>query len=268
MESKERLQKIKREVQVNIPYRMLVEGYLNRFISEGINPEIGFDGVALDEYSIEDFKYTSNMLHENSLKITLHGPFVDLSPGSPDPEIRAVVKRRFRQLLEAVSVFRPLSVVFHTGWDDKRYRYIKDTYLSESKKMWKWMSGEIRQRGSVLVLENVFEKRPEEIMDIYVPLKEYGVRLCFDTGHMMAFGNKDLSGWLRVIGDDIFQLHLHDNMGEADDHFGIGMGKIDFELLFDFLKSKKGIKPIITLEPHREEDLLPALEYLEKVWPW
>jgi hypothetical protein len=25
---------------------------------------------------------------------------------------------------------------------------------------------------------------------------------------------------------------------------------------------------MITLEPHREEDLWPSLEYLAKLWPW
>ena len=268
IERQRRILNIKKQIQVNIPYSMLVEGYLERFIGEGLNPEIGLDAKTLDRYSPEDFQKVSNIIHENGLRITLHGPYVDLSPGSPDPEIRAVVHKRFEQIVGVISIFKPVSVVFHTGWDGKRYNYIRESYLSESAKIWRWLALEIRKKGSILVLENVFEDAPEELMDIYLQVKDYGVGLCFDAGHMMAFGNKDLSGWLRVIGQDIFQLHLHDNMGTADDHYGMGMGKIDFGLLFEYLKSREGSKPIITLEPHRDEDLWGSLEYLESAWPW
>jgi hypothetical protein len=39
-------------------------------------------------------------------------------------------------------------------------------------------------------------------------------------------------------------------------------------LLFEYLKGRKADPPIVTIEPHREEDLWPSLEYLEKFWPW
>lgn len=268
MIKRNRMEKIKKEIHVNIPYRMLIEGYLERFVEEGLNPEIGFDAMALDKYSTKDFYKTAQVLRENSLKVTLHAPFIDLSPGSPDPEIRNVVKKRFAQLMDAVTVFRPICVVFHTGWDRKRYMYIKESYISQSLKIWMWISDELRKKGSVPVLENVFEKEPDELMYIYKPLKDYGVKLCFDIGHMMAFGNHKAEEWLRVIGDEIYQLHLHDNRGSADEHAGIGMGRIDFKAIFDYLKAKSHRAPIITLEPHREEELYPAIEYLERLWPW
>ena len=43
---------------------------------------------------------------------------------------------------------------------------------------------------------------------------------------------------------------------------------IDFKHLFAYLISNDLPRPIITLEPHREEDLWPSLEYLATVWPW
>jgi sugar phosphate isomerase/epimerase len=70
------------------------------------------------------------------------------------------------------------------------------------------------------------------------------------------------------LGNEVRQVHLHDNDGSRDSHLAPGRGIVDFSLLFAFLKARKSPPPIITLEPHREEDLEPCLAYLEAVWPW
>ncbi len=48
----------------------------------------------------------------------------------------------------------------------------------------------------------------------------------------------------------------------------MGRGKINFEAFFKALKTIKTAPPVITLEPHEEEDLWPSVEFLEKVWSW
>jgi hypothetical protein len=37
--------------------------------------------------------------------------------------------------------------------------------------------------------------------------------------------------------------------------------------VLNFLK-EKGVRPLITLEPHQEGSLAPSLDYLAKIWPW
>ena len=69
-----------KQVQVNIPYRMLKEGYLDKFLEYGLNPEIGFDAGALDTVSIPEANAIAEQLHQAGRTITLHGPFMDLSP--------------------------------------------------------------------------------------------------------------------------------------------------------------------------------------------
>ena len=56
-------------------------------------------------------------------------------------------------------------------------------------------------------------------------------------------------------------LHLHDNNGRRDEHLGIGRGKFDFQGLFKFL-TKHDLQPLITLEPHSEDDLWVSLRAL------
>ena len=59
-------------------------------------------------------------------------------------------------------------------------------------------------------------------------------------------------------------LHLHDNTGSLDSHLAIGRGDFDFEALFSYL-SANNIGPLITLEPHSEDDLWASLKALREM---
>ena len=255
-------------IQVNIPFTMLHESYLERFIKFKLNPEIGFDAIALDRYSLSDFVNSADQLHESGLTITLHAPFVDLCPGSPDPKIWAITRNRFEQVLRLIPVFRPKTLVCHVGYDEKRYGYIRSIWVEKSLEMWSWMAKRVKDEGSLLVLENVYEYGPDDIRFLFENLQDKRVGFCLDTGHQAAFSGVPLETWIESLGPYIAQLHLHDNLGKQDEHQALGQGLIDFQMLFKKLITIRKKPPIITLEPHREEHLWPSLEYLEKIWPW
>jgi len=257
-----------KKVQVNIPFTMLYESHLATFIEYGLNPEIGLDAAALDRFSVADFSGIAEIIHQNSRTVTLHGPFIDLSPGSPDPAVRRLTRQRLEQLLDLVPLFKPQSVVCHAGYDAKRYGYFKDTWSQNALQLWSWMADRVSAHGARLMLENVYEDGPEDMQFIFESLKNQEVGLCLDTGHSSAFGQADLATWLDTLGPYLGQLHLHDNLGSDDEHLAMGSGMIDFSKLFEYLKKNKNIPPIITLEPHEEKDLWPSLEYLAQEWPW
>ena len=83
-----------------------------------------------------------------------------------------------------------------------------------------------------------------------------------------ALNSNLYEAWVEALGPFIGQLHLHDNSGGQDEHLPIGGGAIDFRMLFKKLANMRKDPPIITMEPHREEDLRPSVECLEKIWPW
>jgi sugar phosphate isomerase/epimerase len=262
------IKQIIKQVQVNIPFTMLYESYLETFIEYGLNPEIGLDAAALDRFSMADFSGIAEKIHKNSRSVTLHGPFIDLSAGSPDPAVRRVTRRRLEQLLDLVPLFKPLSVVCHAGYDAKRYGYFKETWSENSLELWSWMADRVAEHGARLMLENVYEDGPEDIQFLFENLKNQKVGFCLDTGHSSAFGQADLEAWLKTLGPYLGQLHLHDNLGNDDEHLAMGSGVIDFSKLFKYLKKNINISPIVTLEPHEEKDLWPSLEYLAQEWLW
>ncbi|KPJ76988.1 MAG: hypothetical protein AMJ54_09455, partial [Deltaproteobacteria bacterium SG8_13] len=205
---------------------------------------------------------------QRGLTITVHGPFFDMCPGSLDPQVRAVTRNRFEQLLELVPLFEPKTVVLHAGYDWKRYGYVRDAWLENSVQTWSWVAERVTGLGSRLMLENVYESRPEEIRPLFEQLAGQGVGLCLDTGHLTAFGNATAVEWLDAMAEHLGQLHLHDNHGEDDQHLALGTGGIDFPALFGRLAVLCPTPPVITLEPHQEDALEPSLSFLEKIWPW
>jgi sugar phosphate isomerase/epimerase len=255
-------------VQVNCPFTMLRDRYAENFLTRGLNPEIGIDAAALDRFSPAEFGEVAARLSERGLTITLHGPFVDMSAGSIDPQIRSVTRRRFEQLLEVVPLFAPKTVVCHAGYDWKRYAYLFDKWLENSLAMWGWLAQRLNGHGCRLMLENVYEGGPEELLPLFEHLTSQAVGFCLDTGHQAAFGQAPLGAWLDTLGRYLGQVHLHDNHGQRDDHLALGQGTIDFAFLFRRLKDLRDTPPVITLEPHTAEALDPSLTYLQAIWPW
>ena len=256
------------KVQVNIPFTMLYDTYLDLFLENQINPEIGIDARALERFTLSDFESIAAKLQAYSPNITLHGPFIDLSPGSLEPYVREATRRRFEQLLQLVPVFNPQTVVCHANYERDRYGFHREEWIDNSLEIWSWLADSIHAQVSTLMLENVYENNPEDIGVLFERLNPEQVGFCLDPGHLIAFGKGSLENWLTALEPYLGQLHLHDNHGGWDDHLALGRGEIDFQYLFKFLKTKRSTPPIITLEPHEEDAFWPSLEYLQKIWLW
>ncbi|MFC1856618.1 sugar phosphate isomerase/epimerase family protein [Thermodesulfobacteriota bacterium] len=256
------------KIQVNIPFTMLYESYLELLIQHRVNPEIGLDAATLDRFSFSQFKEIAEKLHAHGLTITLHGPFMDLSPGSADPAILEMTCHRFKQVLPLIPLFKAKKLICHAGYDWKRYGYNKEDWVTTSLETWSWFAKSVSDSGSKLMLENVYEHHPDEISVLFESLNRKFVGFCLDTGHQAAFSRASLQTWLDSLSPYLGHLHLHDNDGQKDDHVALGNGTIDFKWLFNYLKETRETPPTITLEPHREEDLWPSIEYLARIWPW
>lgn len=253
-------------MQVNLPLTWFSSPYWQqRVFTLPINVELGLDATALDQFDMTDFRIMSEKLHRRGLSITVHGPFLDLSPGSPDAAVRGVTKKRFGQLVRACEFFRPRTVVCHTGYDEDRYSFCRDAWLEESIKTWQWLAERLLACGSRLMLENVYEREPEDLLAVLEPLASGRIGCCLDVGHKAVFSKQPLAVWIRRLAPFIGQFHLHDNLGDRDAHLPLGEGMIELHPVFDFIAACSQT-PIITLEPHQEEDLGKSLSFLAQHW--
>ena len=234
-------------VQVNIPYRRLVESYLDIFVANRINPEIGLDADALENFTRSDYESIAAALSAYGPRITLHGPFIDLSAGSKDPRIRKVTRHRLGQVLDLIPIFKPISLVCHAGYDAKRYSFFKEEWHRNSLDTWSWFARELNALGVRLMLENVYEKDPRDLLVLLESLEPENVGLCLDIGHLWSFGQSTPEMWLDTLGRFIGQFHLHDNDRTFDQHVGIGFGSIDFTPVWRYIRSRKQDPPVVTL---------------------
>lgn len=263
---------ILQKIQVNMPFRMLVDRYLPMVLEERINLEIGFDCFALDGFGKEDFLKVAGILRDEGLTITFHAPFYDLRPGAVDRRIREVTIERLNQVFELVPYFKPKSIVCHPSFDSRYYVSNDDLWLENSRDTWMRFLAMADRMDTVIVLENVYENNPEILNRLINSLNKFdNIRFCFDTGHFNAFSSAPLKEWLESLGTCIGEIHLHDNDGLTDEHAPVGEGSFPFQRFFEFL-SEKNIRPIITVEPHTEENLwhtlrnikdMKLLEYLD-----
>jgi len=113
------------------------------------------------------------------------------------------------------------------------------------------------------MLENVYERDPAELLQVIEQLDPEHIGYCLDVGHLASFCKYPLDKWLNATGKYIGQIHLHDNHGDHDSHLGMGKGSINFGVLFEHIKCMTQ-KPVVTLEPHEQEDFTASLAYLEQ----
>ncbi len=69
--------------------------------------------------------------------------------------------------------------------------------------------------------------------------------------------------YAHLLNDLIIELHLHDNDGVSDDHLSLGAGSIDFESLFEAVRSIGFTGPTI-LELKSRSDLESSVEFIRK----
>jgi sugar phosphate isomerase/epimerase len=256
------------QVQVNIPFSYLWRGYLEKFLELGLNPEIGLDGFSLSQYAPAVFRRAARAFHQTGRRITLHGPFQDLLPGSLDDAVLAASRRRLRQAFRYLRVFRPVTVVCHLGYEAKVYdSTCAPEWLARSTATWKELATYAAAHGTMVRLENVYETEPELLLEVVRRVDAANLGVCLDVGHLYVFGGGDLNRWLETLAPVIGQLHLHDNRGEADEHLALGTGSIPWPQVLSFFAGR-GQRPLITLEPHEEGSLQPSLEFLAQIWPW
>ncbi len=254
-------------VQVNIPFPFLCKGYLARFVDRGLNPEIGLDAWSLSTYPPRTFREVARTFARAGRRLTLHGPFQDLAPGALDDLVLAAGRRRLRQAWRWLPVFRPEAVVCHLGYEARHYRWDLEEWLRRAAATFRELGLRAGASGVRLMLENVYEDDPELVREVIQRIGLDHVRVCLDVGHLNAFGGGDFQSWLTVLWPYIGHLHLHDNRGHWDDHQALGTGTVPFEFVLGFLASR-GVRPLVTLEPHQEGSLTPSLHHLAALWPW
>jgi sugar phosphate isomerase/epimerase len=187
-----------------------------------------------------------------------------LRPGALDEKVRLVSVDRLKQVFDLVPYFRPLRIVCHASFDPLYYVSSDELWLENSQATWRELIALSRDAGTIIALENVYERDPFLLRRLFECLASASICFCFDTGHFNVFSRTPLNIWFEELGEYLGHLHLHDNQGGNDEHLPVGCGTFPFDDLFRILQNIKA-HPLITLEAHSQNDLWQSLDNIKKM---
>ncbi len=246
---------------IHVPFDSL-DKYLSFLKQRELNIEIYFGSRTFDDITDADIINLKSKLDYNPA-ISIHGPFMDLSPGAVDPKVRELTANRFLKTLGFGKILNSKVIVFHSGYDRWKYDNRIDIWLDGSLKTWMPVEKQAADMGIKIAIENIFEEDPEHLKLLSKEINSEYFGICFDTGHFNLFSKLPLKEWLGIIKPYIKELHLHDNSRYEDEHLAIGEGDFDFATLFNELK---GIECVHTLEAHSIEDANKSLEKIKEYY--
>jgi len=250
-------------VFVHIPYADR-DRYMPLVLRDRINPELYFNTKDLLELDRHQLKKVRDGLSVARLSCTIHGPYMDLSIGAFDPEIRSVTRRRIMQSLKVASYLHAKTLVLHPGYTSFKYGEVIEDWLRNCESLLAEI-GPVAAKSSIMIaLENTFENSPDVLCTLVDRLDAEVFGHCFDIGHFNVFARTDLSSWLRRVKGRLVELHLHDNDGQSDQHLAMGDGTADFHSLFSGLAETLD-RLVLTVEAHEESSVRRSLSRLEKL---
>lgn len=253
--------KLKR-VQVHIPYAILVER-LAEVVDAGLCPEVYIDAPSLSALEAGTLATLREALDSKGLTLTIHGPYMDMSPGGVDEGVRLLTVEQFSRLISKTIPLKPEVIVLHGGYDERYFDGDSALWLRQSVKTWTLLAKEAEEAGVILAIENIFEERPDTLKELVCAIGSPNLRVCIDSGHLNLYSGVAMEEWFSTLGPYIAELHIHDNHGVRDDHLPVGDGEIDFPLFFR-LVAQYANGPVKTIEPHGEDVLWRGLSAVRK----
>ena len=243
---------------VHIPFDKIQE-YIDFIVKKNLNLEIYFSSAILDTISDKSILAAREMLkHDPSLSI--HAPFMDLSPGAVDAKVRDATLNRFSHVLDIAEILKPKAIVFHSGYEKWKYALNIDLWLEKSLLTWQPLNAKAAAMGVKIAIENIFEDEPANLRMLMEKMNSDNFGICFDTGHFNLFSKVPLETWISALKPYFIELHLHDNDKTSDQHLPIGEGIFDFKRFFELIRDKNCI---YTLEAHSKQSVLRSMTSLQ-----
>lgn len=209
------------------------------------------------EERVDEYK---ELLKGFSNPISLHGPFLDLRPASPDKAIREVSVNRY---LTTLNIGRKLNVdyiVFHSQinpWiNEPRMRRLNN---SMQKEFWEEVFSDADCFQGTILIENIFEDDPILLKELMDTIDLPNMKVCLDVGHARL--RKDIDDWVNVLKDKIEYMHIHWNGGLYDEH--LRPSDANFAYIAEVLK-KHGISPHLALE-YNIDDVVNEVKRIRKI---
>lgn len=196
-------------------------------------------------------------------RLAMHGPFMDMSPGSPDARINALVVERYHHAVDIAVELGAGTVIFHANFIAAiRNPDYRQSWHDRSVAFWRSMADYAGHHGVMLAVENMWEFDPRIICDVLTEIDHPNLRACLDVGHAHLFSDVPFETWLAVIQPWLVHVHLNNNDGKIDEHHALDDGVMDFNRILPMLRAFP--RPLTyTLEMDRVEEMRASLAHFQ-----
>ena len=231
-------------------------------------------GIEILEYADPNY-FEKNVIPVDQIKnsaqgissLSVHGPFSDLAPASRDQKVVGITRSRFQEAVNISNQIGAEHLVLHSGFIPKTYP--RETWIEHTVKFWIDFLTNLQTQVRIH-LENVYEDDFSILIQLIdtvnTELSRNALSICLDCGHVNANSSRSLFEWITRLGNRIQYVHLHNNYGVLDDHFGLLKGDIDYSVVLALLQdhSPDSIWSIETIIVDLEESIEWVLNYLDK----
>jgi len=166
------------------------------------------------------------------MKYSIHAPISDMNIASLNERMREASTLEMMATMEQAIEIDVNVVTIHPGMYSMTVPGQEQKSIEKAKRSLRTLDRVTAEFGIKMAVENMpsfrffLGRRAEELMEL---IDGTDMRICFDIGHANTTGEAD--NIIDLLGDRIANIHVHDNMGDNDDHMTIGDGSTDFTKL-------------------------------------
>ncbi len=194
--------------------------------------------------------------------ISMHGPFLDLSPASPEPRLRALTRERYRHALQIAKALGARYLVLHTQFNPNlRQPTYPTLWLEQNLQFFSDLLPSILDAGTTVVLENMWDPHPDHLAKLLAALPKEQFAACLDAGHAHLHSQAGYRAWVEALGERLQYIHLSDNHGDWDEHLALGQGTVDFHGLTEAVRATER-QPWYVFEVKLWSDVQASLRHL------
>lgn len=200
------------------------------------------------------------------IEYTVHAPFADLNIASPSKPILNASLKRLKESMAYAAALNAKLWVFHPGNKTGISTFYPGEDWKQNIKSIIELHGIAEKYGLNMAMENLPEKygfimkQPEDFAKFYRETGLNDIGIVLDVGH--ANLEAQTEPFLRQMPDKIVHIHASDNMGENDQHLGIGDGKIDWQLFAKILREIAYDKMVMVESTEHVKESLQKLRKL------
>lgn len=174
------------------------------------------------------------------IQYSVHAPFADINIASPSKLLLDASIKRLEQSIALACDLNARLWVLHPGAKTGISSFYPGEDWKQNVETTRKLHETAEKYGLNIAIENLPEKygfimrNPKDFQKFYNETHLYDIGIALDVGHA-NLENQTIS-FLKELPDKIVHMHLSDNMGENDQHLGIGYGNIDWQEFAKILK--------------------------------